>query len=77
VLVEESLSTMTVAQFLAVRWSARYEQIASGPVTIVLQWSQNVGEAMFVYRGVLYDVLGPMVTPSIALDIAKVLSQEV
>jgi hypothetical protein len=74
--VEESVSSMGEAEFLSIKWAGTYSLTRVGPTTILLQWYQGIGVARFVRGGLLYEVVGPALGPSDALDLATQLAKQ-
>lgn len=77
VLVEESPATMTEAEFIGVKWSGTYSLTRVGPITIVLQEYDGIGDARFITGGVMYEILGAALSPAAALDLATQLANQV
>ena len=74
--VEESLSTMTQDQLTKANWAGAHSFTAVGPITILLRWYGDVADASFIRGGVLYDFVGPALSPTVALDLARQLARE-
>ncbi len=75
--IEEEPATMTQDALVQGTWAGTEHSVTNvGSIAVLLRSSGGLADATLIYKGVLFDVTGPSVPPTAALDIATELATE-
>ena len=75
--VEEEPATMTQDALVQGTWAGTEHSVTNvGSIAVLLRSSGGLADATFIYKGVMFDVTGPAVSPAAALDVATELATE-
>jgi hypothetical protein len=75
--VQESTATMTETEFAGVHWSGTHSMTQYGSTAIVLKQYNGVGDILFIKHGVLFEILGPALSPDAGLQLGEQLAAQV